>query len=1289
MEGAASTREDCTSAGLVDESEELRALPAEVERAVNGHGEADVLPADDAEAARVALQRLVAIVRRYAEASHLLDSFLEGLIAPLARCAALCAEKVLRLAEEGHALDSLSWLSILQTCSKVLLALCTQRGVRVTSKFFPVSAHYFELIVGCLCRITRGASAGRIGSALDDGEGGGVWEVQYVLLVWLASLALVPFDVYVLDSSVVGRGVGSEGEWKCAPLAARLLDVCTEVFLMDSGPVRERAATVVGQLLSRHDMKESRELFEGWAHDIMAREGDPASASASASAAGVQHFGVVGAAAAVAAILKHTQRRSEGMGNAQRMLLAAEKLQASELASKNILLRKLAVKIAGRACTSMLPPRVASWRYQRGQRSLLDSAGPEAPAAPSASDVDDDDSRDEAVLAAALAHVVAPVETGVEMLLCGLRDADTIVRWSAAKGIGRVTMRLPLLLADDVVTATLSMCDPLEGDGAWHGGCLALAELAQRGLLLPEKLKYALPVATSALAYDVRRGEHSVGAHVRDAGAYLCWSFSRAYSPEILSDGGGVMDLARSLVVTACYDREVNCRRAAAAALQEMIGRLGIGCGKDELSVAHGLELLTEANYFTLGTRRSAYLQVAKAIAQYKEYRGAMVHHLLHSKLVHWERGLRELAAEALGALVSAEPALILRELLGLVARATDKELAVRHGATHAVAEVLVALYAAGATISEEQRNAVAGLVPRIEKARLYRGRGGEIMRSAVCHLIKSISICRLRLASSTTKLLLSSVDEHLRHPTAEIQKCAVAALGEFTRAYCVDAAVETAPCGEVRPPSLSLESGQPLAARYSTQAEANQNVAVRRGSAMAAGALPAPLLLEGDLPSTLSRLRNATKEEADKELRDPETRVNALEATADIMEACASLRPSRIGDDAYTELLRGALATALEAFEDYAIDNRGDVGSWVREAAMRVSVRLIKVALETDARLLTEDAPGCGDRPRSVSTTLVASIVKQAAEKIDRVRATAGDAMASILHRVGDVPGIESVAILRDTFPDSGDVNWSAPSESFDRIINLLPADVYRPYVVSGVLISVGAVGNSLVKSSGGILLRHLTGNDDRVYEFVETAVSIIAASSHNNRIVVPALKTLDMVLTGVGSASVTALFDPSKPVGGLLLDATRAEVKGCRDVPKLCAAIDIFSHLSATYGTKDRTDPDVQEGSLRQMLLLLINRYPRVRQYASDQLYLRLLQPEFEEVCDDVDAVIEILETTDWSSPAADELKSARLRMFAPLGLQPPQTSQKSGQKERKVGAQASDENASYQSLVNSAGY
>ena len=43
-------------------------------------------------------------------------------------------------------------------------------------------------------------------------------------------------------------------------------------------------------------------------------------------------------------------------------------------------------------------------------------------------------------------------------------------------------------------------------DTAWHGGCLAVAELASRGLLLPERLPVVAPLVVQALEYDVRRG---------------------------------------------------------------------------------------------------------------------------------------------------------------------------------------------------------------------------------------------------------------------------------------------------------------------------------------------------------------------------------------------------------------------------------------------------------------------------------------------------------------------------------------------------------------------------------------------------------------------------------------------------------------------------------------------------------------------------------------------------------------------------------------------------------------
>lgn len=156
------------------------------------------------------------------------------------------------------------------------------------------------------------------------------------------------------------------------------------------------------------------------------------------------------------------------------------------------------------------------------------------------------------------------------MLEC-LRDKTTVVRWSAAKGIGRITARLDISMADDVVNSVIDLFSPNETEDTWHGGCLTLGELSRRGLLLPSRLAEVFPILYKALHFDQNQGNYSVGANVRDSACYITWAFARAYDPEVLSPY--VEELSKNLLITCLYDREVNCRRAASAAFQEHVGR--------------------------------------------------------------------------------------------------------------------------------------------------------------------------------------------------------------------------------------------------------------------------------------------------------------------------------------------------------------------------------------------------------------------------------------------------------------------------------------------------------------------------------------------------------------------------------------------------------------------------------------------------------------------------------------------------------------------------------------------
>ena len=98
------------------------------------------------------------------------------------------------------------------------------------------------------------------------------------------------------------------------------------------------------------------------------------------------------------------------------------------------------------------------------------------------------------------------------------------MRWSAAKGLGRITERVPRAMGDDVVEAVLQTLHTHAANArAWHGGCLAVAELARRGVLLPARVHDVLPLLYQALQFDIKQGSATVGANVRDAACYVLW----------------------------------------------------------------------------------------------------------------------------------------------------------------------------------------------------------------------------------------------------------------------------------------------------------------------------------------------------------------------------------------------------------------------------------------------------------------------------------------------------------------------------------------------------------------------------------------------------------------------------------------------------------------------------------------------------------------------------------------------------------------------------------------------
>lgn len=323
-------------------------------------------------------------------------------------------------------------------------------------------------------------------------------------------------------------------------------------------------------------------------------------------------------------------------------------LQNLKIIKSNAFLRKLHIKLVQRMALVTLRPRVAPWRYQRGNRSLVHNLIGSTSEFQSNNDTNGlklEINNDSPQI------IVEGMEETIELLLSGIEDRDTTVRYSSAKGIGRIANRLEFDMADQILDMLIELferdCLIQDGrinvagvnDSVWHGACLALAEFIRRGLLLPEKLALILPWTLQALFFEQRRSAHSIGSNVRDAACYIFWSFARAYSPKVLEPFA--KEMATKLAVASIADREIQVRRAAAAAFQENAGRHGL--------FPHGISVITTADYFTLGNVSNTYLQIAIELCSFEEYRLPILNHFVNHSLVHWDRNMRVLSSKSIG----------------------------------------------------------------------------------------------------------------------------------------------------------------------------------------------------------------------------------------------------------------------------------------------------------------------------------------------------------------------------------------------------------------------------------------------------------------------------------------------------------------------------------------------------------------------------------------------------------------------------------------------------------------
>ncbi|KAG0005138.1 hypothetical protein BGZ65_011884 [Modicella reniformis] len=1110
----------------------------------------------------------------------------------------------------------------------MLYIICKTRGYKTIVKFLPHEVSDIEPVFEFLKMQDNRKAA---------------WETRYMLLVWLSLMCMIPFDLRSIDSQA------SKASDRI-PLVDQMLDA-GKSYLDRAGKDRDASSLFLARLLTRKDtcglyLSE----FVGWSKSIL-----------SATPNIFQAIGIVGT---LCWIFKIGQREvllpiADGLED----LLSH--IESKDLFMSNSTMKKLIVKLSQRVGLCLLKVRVAAWRYQRGSRSLASNLGVDVGTEKIQTDkistmiveqTENDENFD----------VPGAIENVIERLMNGLRDRDTIVRWSAAKGMGRISNRLPKDMADDVVGSIFELFseDVFElpngepdissvSEHTWHGACLAIAELSRRGLLLPHRLTEVIPWIIPALKFDLKRGAHSVGSNVRDSACYVCWSFARAYTPEVLD--AHVRKLSNTLIAVSVFDRDINIRRASSAAFQENVGRMGI--------FPHGIEIVTVADYFSVGNITNSYLNVAPFIAKFVEYRSYLAQHLLEFVIPHWDIAIREVAAECIAKIAVLDLDYAFSDILPALTKMTSSlDPAIRHGALIALGRTCKAIKthpekSVEQKISAEVLESIVKVVPTVPEFMLS-GFGSEHIRQAICVHIGCLCEAGWPVDSSVVESWKTIVYSTLERAEESLQKLA----SETFRALF-------AQHGHL----LEVEFEICVTRVTSTSAADRQG---QRGFALALGEIDYrnpryqgwTTKVIGALSKIAMHHSHASSISAAAEnVADAEARRNAVNAVTNII---------RVLDKQYQQVISRELSkTILQMYFtgllDYGIDHRGDVGSWIREASMQgLEVMIPLVArLDHEASRAEETKqpyePYLSNEDRA---QVLSKLLQQSVEKIDRIRACAATVMVKILNARADPQDDESSEYIlnpkhakriRKVIRESIDLNWLQPADVYPRLVQLLHLPEYRSDLLLGFIISAGGLTESLVRHSSACLTEFVsnlpvTRKDvmDRspptltLVEFGNEIMKIVERYEGQDRVIVPLLEVLDMLFECGCMLMMEGEYDFAP-----MVRFVRRQTNKCKDTRKLSACIRTYCGLCALGGK-------IKIAILQELLRLLVHGFPKIRRATADSMYL-MLSGSADDLTPQSEKVGEILVNTDWNQ-AVVKLTPIRDELYPLLNLEKPKPTQ-----------------------------
>ncbi len=274
---------------------------------------------------------------------------------------------------------------------------------------------------------------------------------------------------------------------------------------------------------------------------------------------------------------------------------------------------------------------------------------------------------------------------------------------------------------------------------------------------------------------------------------------------------------------------------------------------------------------------------------------------------------------------------------------------------------------------------------------------------------------------------------------------------------------------------------------------------------------------------------------------------------------------------------------TLLADMEDYTIDSRGDIGSWIREASMNCFLQTLKCA----AMYCTEYLE---DRQRN--SRLMSALLKQAVEKIDRVRVTAGSVLIPILYPqdFGWSNNFQSDGMDLILAKVTKEVNFANAADLYPNLIPLLSIQNYRQSLFEGLVVSIGGITQSLSSCASSSLIELINEmEEEEVDSFLTDFLVAFKRNVKSERLSTPFLETLDIL---IGSFVLNKLernvAENIESIKGLV----KSSMFKTKDTKRLSTGIKVLSSLASL-----QINLDLKVGSdLLFVAKYLIHPYPYV---------------------------------------------------------------------------------------------